>query len=68
VDERAGLDVKKRKFLTLPGLELQLVASRYTDYAIPAPRNTSINFIIFISGHLDSETLSSRTVPSSVFA
>jgi hypothetical protein len=33
-------DVKKRKFLTLPGLELrlsvfELVASRYIDYAIP---------------------------------
>jgi hypothetical protein len=40
VDPRAGLDdVEKRKFLTLPGLELrdlsfvQPVASRYTDYA-----------------------------------
>jgi hypothetical protein len=39
VGTRAGLDdVEKRKFLTLPGLELQLVASRYTDYAIPAPQ------------------------------
>jgi hypothetical protein len=33
-------DVEKRKFLTLPGLELRTlgvlpVASRYTDYAIP---------------------------------
>jgi hypothetical protein len=42
VDPRAGLDdVEKRKFLTLPGLELrplalQPVASRYTDCAIPA--------------------------------
>jgi hypothetical protein len=42
MDPRAGLDdVKKRKFLTLPGLELrpsvvQPVASRYTDWAIPA--------------------------------
>jgi hypothetical protein len=35
---RAGLDdVQKRKFLTLPGLELQPVSSRYTDYAIPVP-------------------------------
>jgi hypothetical protein len=34
---RAGLeDVEKRKFLPLPGL--QPVASRYTDWAIPAPR------------------------------
>jgi hypothetical protein len=39
---RAGLDAaEKRKFLTLPGLELrpsivQLVAPRYTDCAIPA--------------------------------
>jgi hypothetical protein len=35
--------MEKWKFLTLPGLELplplvvQLVASRYTDWAIPAP-------------------------------
>jgi hypothetical protein len=42
MDPRSGLDdVEKRKFSTLPGLELrlsvvQLVASRYTEYAIPA--------------------------------
>jgi hypothetical protein len=42
VDTRSGLDdVEKRKFLTLPGLELlpsvfQPVARLYTDYAIPA--------------------------------
>jgi hypothetical protein len=35
--------VEKRKFLTLQGLELksrasQPVASRYTDYAVPAPK------------------------------
>jgi hypothetical protein len=42
VDRRAGLDdMEKRKFLTLPGLELdtslvQPVASLYTYYAIPA--------------------------------
>jgi hypothetical protein len=42
VDLRAALDdLEKRKFLTLPGLELRplgrpAVASRYTDYAIPA--------------------------------
>jgi hypothetical protein len=37
LDPRAGLDdVEKRKFLPLPGL-VQPVASRYTDYAIPAP-------------------------------
>jgi hypothetical protein len=41
MDPRAGLDdLGKRKFLTLPGLELdpsvvQPVASSYTDYAIP---------------------------------
>jgi hypothetical protein len=40
---RAGLDdVEKSKFLTPPGLELRPlgrppVASRYTDWAIPAP-------------------------------
>jgi hypothetical protein len=38
VDPITGLDdVEKRKFLTLPGLELEPVASRYTDYHIPAP-------------------------------
>jgi hypothetical protein len=38
VDPRAGLgDVEKRKILTLPGLKLQPVANRSTDYAIPAP-------------------------------
>jgi hypothetical protein len=42
VDPRAGVDnLEKRKFLTLPGLELdpsvvQPVASRYTDCTIPA--------------------------------
>jgi hypothetical protein len=37
VDPRAGLDaVKRRIFLTLPGLVVQSVASGYTDYAIPA--------------------------------
>jgi hypothetical protein len=39
MDPRSGLDdVEKRKFLTLPGLEL--VALRYTDCAIPAPYYT----------------------------
>jgi hypothetical protein len=39
VDPRAGLDdLEKRKFLILPGLvAVQPVASRYTDYATPAP-------------------------------
>jgi hypothetical protein len=38
VDPSASLDdVEKTKFLTLPGLELRPVASRYTDYAIPVP-------------------------------
>jgi hypothetical protein len=41
VDPRASLDdMKKRKFLTLLGLELRPLgrpASGYTDYAIPAP-------------------------------
>jgi hypothetical protein len=38
MDTRAGLDdVETTKFLTLLGLELQPVASRYTGYAIPAP-------------------------------
>jgi hypothetical protein len=35
VGPRASLkDVEKRKFMTLPGLDLQPLASRYTDYAI----------------------------------
>jgi hypothetical protein len=39
---RTGLDdVEKRKFLTLPGLEL--VASRYTDHATPAHGDIIIN-------------------------
>jgi hypothetical protein len=46
VGPRAGLDdVEKRKFLTLPGQDrsvVQPVASRYTDYAIPAPLITSV--------------------------
>jgi hypothetical protein len=44
VDPRAGLDdMEKWKFFTISGLELPLplvvqpVASRYTDWAIPAP-------------------------------
>jgi hypothetical protein len=46
VDPRSGLDdVVKRKFLTLPVLELdpsvvQPVASHYTDCAIPAPHTS----------------------------
>jgi hypothetical protein len=37
VNPRAGLgDMDKWKFLTPPGPELQPVASRYTDRAIPA--------------------------------
>jgi hypothetical protein len=41
VDPRTGLDdLEKRKFFTLPGLELGLVSrpvSHYTDYATPSP-------------------------------
>jgi hypothetical protein len=45
---RAGLDdVEKRKFLTLPGLELgPLGRPALTDYAIPAP--DKINVVILI--------------------
>jgi hypothetical protein len=51
VDPRAGLDdVEKRKFLTLPGLVLrpsavQPVASRCTDYAMPAPHTAHMKAI-----------------------
>jgi hypothetical protein len=39
VGPRADLDdIEKRKFLTLLTLKLRPLASRYTDYAIPAPR------------------------------
>jgi hypothetical protein len=38
MDLKTGLDdVDKRKFLPLPGLEFQPVASRFTDCAIQAP-------------------------------
>jgi hypothetical protein len=62
VEPRAGLDdVVKRKFLTLPGLELvvQSVASCYTDYAIPAPACATLNtsmrkyFLLFNYSALD---------------
>jgi hypothetical protein len=38
-------DVENREFLTPSGLELQPVASRYTDYAIPAPVRTGKNMV-----------------------
>jgi hypothetical protein len=50
VDPKAGVyDMEKWKNFTLPGLELppllvaQPVASRYTDWAIPAPPTVYIN-------------------------
>jgi hypothetical protein len=48
VDARTGLDdLERRKFLTLPGLELRPIScparsSRYTDYATPAPGLTTV--------------------------
>jgi hypothetical protein len=46
VGPRAGLDdVEKRKFLTQPRLELQPVASRYTDYAITAPNSDNVRMV-----------------------
>jgi hypothetical protein len=54
VDLRDGLDdLEKRKFLTLPGLELypsvvQPVASRYTEYVIPAHHTLECSFNILI--------------------
>jgi hypothetical protein len=56
VDPRPGLDdVEKRKFLTLPGLELdssvvQPVVSRYIDYSVPAPIITIIILIAAACG------------------
>jgi hypothetical protein len=48
VGSRSGLDdVEKRQFLTLPGLEIQPVSSRYTDYAIAA---TSVLRTLLSSG------------------
>jgi hypothetical protein len=52
VDPRAGLDnMEKWKFFVLPGLELpppvvQPIASRYTDWAIPAPFLWCTNWIL----------------------
>jgi hypothetical protein len=62
VDPRAGLDdMEKWKFFTLPGLELLLplvvqpVASRYTDWAIPAPLEVGSDSKIWSWFPLDSE-------------
>jgi hypothetical protein len=56
VGPRAGLDdVEKRKFFTLPGLELRPLgrpASRYTDYAISAPDEVKLNDISKICSYL----------------
>jgi hypothetical protein len=48
VDPTADLnDLEKRKFLLLPGLELPLlVASRYTDYAVPAYSSIAVPLCI----------------------
>jgi hypothetical protein len=49
VDSRAGLDdLEKGIFLTLPGLELQPVTSRYTDYATSVPGGPYVYFFIFL--------------------
>jgi hypothetical protein len=55
VDPRTGLDdLEKRKFLTLPGLELRPLgrfSRRYTDYAIPAPIMVYIHlYCIMLAG------------------
>jgi hypothetical protein len=54
VDLRASLDdLEKRKFLTLPGLELRSPgrpARSYTDYAIPAPLRRIVRLINNKSG------------------
>jgi hypothetical protein len=48
---RTGVDdMEKRKFLTLPGLELRPIGrparSRYTHYAIPAPSSVGYTHVI----------------------
>jgi hypothetical protein len=55
MDHRAGLDdLEKRKFLTLPELELRSLGhsalSRYTDYAIPVPKNGGVRRKINMTG------------------
>jgi hypothetical protein len=49
VGPRAGLDdAEKKRFLTLPGhLSRQLVASRYTDWAIQAPYSLQVSRPVF---------------------
>jgi hypothetical protein len=72
VDPRAGLeDLEKRKFLTLPGLELRpprsSVASRYTDYAIPAPHRWEDNIKMALreGGYGDVDWINLRLIRGS---
>jgi hypothetical protein len=73
VGPRAGLDdVEKKKFLTLPGLELRPsvnhpVASRYTDYAIPDPLDNKENRNIScpcLESNPDSSAIQPAAVPT----
>jgi hypothetical protein len=71
VGPRTGLDdVEKRKFLTLPGLESNLLAvqptaSRCTDRAIPSPNLFVMTTIIIIIIHTTGTSSSSSSGGSS---
>jgi hypothetical protein len=59
------INMEKRKFLTLPGLELrplrcQPIASRYTDWTIPAPNVRYITVFNFSNSFMKIKLLQVR--------